>query len=88
MFDRIKRAWAVWMPANMSYGCKLDGCFGYDRIGTSSKKMSSKRAGFTADYAIRLQQVQIEYCDALRGIGSRDTPETFFYPDPPCIGAD
>lgn len=27
MFDRIKRAWAVWMLANISYGCKLDGSF-------------------------------------------------------------
>jgi DNA adenine methylase len=28
MFDRVKRALAVWMLANMSYGCKLDGSFG------------------------------------------------------------
>lgn len=26
MFGRMKRAWAVWMLANCSYGCKLDGC--------------------------------------------------------------
>ena len=31
MFDRVKRAWAVWMLANASYGCMLDGGFGYDR---------------------------------------------------------
>jgi DNA adenine methylase len=88
MFDRIKRAWAVWMAANISYGCRLDGCFGYDHIGTTSKKTANKRAGFIAGYAIRLQQVQIECCDALRIIGSRDTPETFFYLDPPYVGAD
>jgi DNA adenine methylase len=40
------------------------------------------------DYAIRLQRVQIECCDALRIVGSRDTPETFFYLDPPYVGAD
>ena len=88
MFDRLKRAWAVWMLANASYGCRLDGGFGYDRTGTASKKLVNKRAGFTADYAIRLQRVQIESCDALRIIGSRDTPETFFYIDPPYVGAD
>jgi DNA adenine methylase len=54
MFDRVKRAWAVWMLANMSYGNKLDGCFGYDRIGTNSKKMANERTGFNTDYAIRL----------------------------------
>jgi DNA adenine methylase len=36
MFDRIKRAWAVWMPANSSYGGLLDGGFGYDRTGAYS----------------------------------------------------
>jgi DNA adenine methylase len=30
LFDRIKRAWAIWMLANSSYGCMLDGGFGYD----------------------------------------------------------
>ena len=88
MFDRVKRAWAVWMLANGSYGCKLDGTFGYDRTGTASKKLAGKRAAFTADYAIRLQGAQIESCDALRIIGSRDTPESFFYVDPPYVGAD
>jgi len=88
MFDRIKRAWAVWMLANSSFGCILNGSFGYDRDGTTSKKLANKRAGFTADYAVRLQNAQIECCDALRIIGSRDAPETFFYLDPPYVGSD
>ena len=88
MFDRLKRAWSVWMLANTSYGCQLGASFGYDRTGTTSKKLDNKRAGFSADYAIRLQRVQIECCDALRIIGSRDTPETFFYIDPPYVGSD
>jgi DNA adenine methylase len=88
MFDRVKRAWAVWMLANGSYGCKPDGGFGYDRTGGTSRKLVNKRSDFNVDYAIRLQQVQIEYCDALRIIQSRDTPETFFYLDPPYVGAD
>jgi DNA adenine methylase len=88
MFDRIKRAWAVWMLANGSYGCMLDGGFGYDRTGTTSNKLATRRADFNVDYAIRLQQVQIECCDALRIIRSRDTPETFFYLDPPYVGTE
>jgi DNA adenine methylase len=88
MFDRVKRAWAVWMLANTSYGCRLNGCFGYDRTGSISRKLANKRSNFNVDYAIRLQQVQIECCDALRIIQSRDTPETFFYLDPPYVGAD
>jgi DNA adenine methylase len=88
MFDRIKRAWAVWMLANASYGCMLDGGFGFDRIGTTSKKLKNKRIQFSLDYAVRLQQAQIECCDALRIIKSRDTAETFFYLDPPYVGYD
>jgi DNA adenine methylase len=88
LFDRVKRAWAVWMLANSSYGSKLDGGFGYDRNGTNSKKMANKRTSFQEDYAIRLQRVQLECCDALRIIQSRDTQETFFYLDPPYIGAN
>jgi len=88
MFDRIKRAWAVWMLTNGSYGCMLNSGFGYDRTGTTSKKLSNKRMDFNVDYALRLQQVQIECCDALRIIKSRDTPETFFYIDPPYVGSD
>jgi len=88
MFDRVKRAWAVWMLANSSYGCMLDGSFGYDRTGGTSKKLDNKRQSFTVDYAIRLQRTQIECCDALRIIESRDTPDAFFYCDPPYVGAD
>jgi DNA adenine methylase len=88
MFDKIKRAWAIWMLANGSYGCMLDGGFGYDRTGTTSLKLANKRTNFSIDCAIRLQQVQIECCNALRIIESRDTPDAFFYLDPPYVGAD
>jgi DNA adenine methylase len=88
MFDRVKRAWAVWMLANFSYGCMLDGGFGYDRVGTYGKKMANKLVAFTEDFTIRLRRTQIECRDALWIIGSRDTPETFFYLDPPYVGSD
>jgi DNA adenine methylase len=88
MFDRVKRAWAVWLLTNGSYGCMIDGGFGYDNVGGCSRKLDRKREGFTEDYAIRLQRTQIECCDATRIIRSRDTPETFFYLDPPYVGSD
>jgi len=88
MFDRVKRAWAVWMMANSSYGCMLDSSFGYDRTGSTSMKLDNKRETFTIDCAIRLQRTQIECCDALRVIRSRDVPDAFFYLDPPYVGSD
>jgi DNA adenine methylase len=88
MFDRVKRAWAIWMLANSSYGSMLDGGFGYDRTGTISRKLENKRASFDIDYAARLQRAQIECCDALRIIESRDVSDAFFYLDPPYVGTD
>jgi DNA adenine methylase len=66
----------------------LNESFGYDRNGKFSLKLNNKKAAFGTEYAVRLQNTQIECCDALRIIRSRDTPETFCYCDPPYIGAD
>jgi DNA adenine methylase len=88
MFDCVKRAWAVWMLACMSYNSEFGVGFGYDRKGKTSKCIDNKRAAFTPDYAVRLQRTQIECCDALRIIRSRDAQDAFFYCDPPYVGTD
>jgi DNA adenine methylase len=88
LFDRIKRAWAFWMLANQSFGAGLDAGWGYDVTGQTQLKLKNKRDQFTEALAIRLQNVQIECCDALKIIRSRDTPETFFYLDPPYPDTD
>jgi hypothetical protein len=59
MFDRVKRAWAVWMLANMSYGGKFTGGWRCDRKGKSSAALSRKRDNFGADYAVRRQKIEV-----------------------------
>lgn len=88
MFDRIKRAWAVWMLANGSFGCNLTAGWGYDKACSKTRTLTNKRNAFTEELAIRLQDVQIECCDALKIIRSRDSADTFFYLDPPYVGSD
>lgn len=89
MFSRIQRAWAVWILAAQSFSAMLDGTWGYDRIkGSTSQKITNKRDSFTIDYAIRMQNVQIECTDALRIIRSRDCPGAFIYCDPPYFNSD
>ncbi|GHU35003.1 restriction endonuclease subunit M [Spirochaetia bacterium] len=83
MFNRIKRAWAIWVLANQSFGSMLDGGFGYDLNGTTTLRVNNKRLAFTKELAKRIENVQIECCDALKIISSRDSPETLFYLDPP-----
>lgn len=89
LFSQVKRAWAVWVLASQSFSSMLDGSWGYDIAkNTMSKKLANRRESFTEDYAIRLQNVQIESADALRIIRSRDTKEAFFYCDPPYYNSD
>lgn len=89
MFSDIKRAWAVWVLSTQSFASGLDMSWGYDKKrGTTSKKIHNKRESFTEDYAIRLQQTQIECADALRIIASRDHEKAFFYCDPPYYNSD
>ncbi|WP_394749469.1 DNA adenine methylase [Spongiimicrobium salis] len=89
MFDRLRRAWAVWVLSSQSFSSMLDGSFGYDvKKGSTSRKITKKRNSFTEDYAIRVQNVQIECTDALRVIISRDSPHTFHYLDPPYFNSD
>jgi len=84
MFSEVKRAWAVWVLAAQSFSSMLDGSWGYDVMKASTtKKVSNKRYAFTEEFAIRLQNVQIECTDALRIINSRDSVSTLFYVDPP-----
>lgn len=89
MFSEIQRAWAVWVMSTQSFASMLDGSWGYDIAkNTTTLKISNKRASFTEDYAIRLQNVQIECTDALRIIKARDTKDAFFYCDPPYYNSD
>lgn len=89
MFSEIKRAWAFWTLAAQSFASIIDGTWGYDKSkNTTSKKVSNKRDGFTEDYAIRIQNVQIECTDALRIIRSRDEKDSLFYCDPPYFNSD
>ncbi len=89
LFSPLKRAWAVWVLASQSFASMLDGSWGYDKgKNTMSKKVSNKGIQFTIDYAIRLQNVQIECADALYIIKSRDTVNSFFYCDPPYFNSD
>lgn len=89
LFTRIQRAWAVWVLASQSFSSMLDGSWGYDRLrGTTSMKIANKREGFTVDYGIRMQNVQIECTDALRIIRSRDFKDAFHYCDPPYFNSD
>ena len=89
LFDEVRRAWALWVLSVQSFGSMIDGTWGYERKNdTTSQKITNKRALFTEELAIRLQNVQIECADALYVIKSRDTETSFFYCDPPYFNSN
>lgn len=89
LFTALDRAWAVWVLASQSFSSILDGSWGYDKTrNTTTRKIINKGLLFTEDYAIRLQNVQLECSDAVYIIQSRDTDKTFHYVDPPYFNSD
>ena len=87
----IDIAWSLWVVTNMSImstpsgGWRRDNGTGGSHAGVSLER---HRENFTKKIRDRLQHVQISCSDALSVIRQRDTPETFFYLDPPYIGCD
>ena len=66
-------------------GWKRDNGTGGSHIGIG---MDNHRKRFTSQIYDRLSKVQISCHDAIDVIKERDTPDTFFYLDPPYIGAE
>lgn len=84
LFDPLRRAWAVWVQATQSFASEIDSTWGYDKTkNCTTKKIMNKALQFTEEYAIRLQNVQIECADAIYIIKSRDHEQAFHYCDPP-----
>lgn len=89
--SKLDIAWAVWTVTNMSVmatpagGWKRDNGTGGSHIGIG---MANYRRQFTHEVKDRLAAVQIYCRDAIDVIVEKDTPESFFYVDPPYIGCE
>jgi DNA adenine methylase len=87
--DDIEKAWAIWLTTNGSFAGSMHGGWKWCNGTTGSHTgnyIKGKRADFTERLHQRLDNVQISSRDALRVIPDRDTPDTFFYLDPPYPG--
>jgi DNA adenine methylase len=86
--DSVKRAWAVWLLANESFGARMKE-FGSDiKSNISIKGLNNKIETFTKEYEKRLSMTQIDNEDAIKNIKRFDTENTFFYIDPPYYNSD
>jgi DNA adenine methylase len=88
LFTDLDRAWAFYIATNQGRSGRI-GSWGYGTISNAvEKKIANRRNDFSAEYAARLDRVQIECADALKIMRLRDRPTTFFYVDPPYHNAD
>lgn len=88
LFNEVKRAWAIWVLANQSFGSMLGGTWRCDlKRNTTPKRLTNKKENFTEEYAKRLEQVQIDNRDAIKVIKLWDNKDAFFYCDPPYFNA-
>ena len=85
MFSDIQRAWAFWIVCNQGFNNGVCGwSFSKEK---STRGMKKKRLCLTS-LSNRFERTQIECRDALKVIKSRDTKTSFFFIDPPYMGAD
>ena len=85
----LDRAWSFWVQTNMSFSARMFGGYAYERKSNSTvKRLFNKKHAFTNEICKRLDFVDLESNDAIKVIESRDTPESFFYVDPPYFNAD
>ena len=86
--DDLKTAWAVWVQTNMSFGSMIGAGFGYDRNGKCPLKLFNKKEAITSAYRDRLKKTTIESNDVFKVIKAYDSPDSFFYFDPPYVSAN
>jgi DNA adenine methylase len=83
-FSEVKRAWAVWTLANQSFASMLGGTWRCDlQRNSTSKRLNNKKENFSDVYTKRLELAQIECREAIEVIRIWDSPDAFFYCDPP-----
>jgi DNA adenine methylase len=87
LFDGVKRAWAFHTVCIQSFSSGLT-TFGFDRIGTTAKKVANKSISFSDALAERLRYTTIESDDALKVIKRYDHEDAFIYVDPPYFNSN
>lgn len=87
-FDALQRAWAFWVCTIQGFSNKIGSWRASSTSGKESRLNESKKTGFDQSLSSRLSHTQIENKDALELIKRLDSPETFFYLDPPYVGTE
>lgn len=88
LFQPIHRAWAFWVCTIQGFSNGIGAWRASQPRNKEALLNYNKRKMLTPEYSERLELVQIEQTDAIKVINRMDSSETFFYLDPPYVGAD
>ena len=87
--SNVEKAWALWYKVNTGFSGKLNGGFSKTKSpGSSPTQKFNNLKHVLRLCGERLENAQIEHVDAIECIKSYDSEDTFFYIDPPYVGAD
>ncbi len=86
--DDLSRAWAFFVNISVSFGRKLNAGWGRCTFGKNESHSWYTKINHLNEYLNRMQGVHVSKCDALTCIQQWDSPQTFFYIDPPYVGTD
>ncbi len=91
--DDLLKAWAFWVQTQFGYSKQMEsgwanGAYTKAFDDNWAKTNKNKRDNFTDKYSKRLERTEIFCRDALDIIKLKDTPDTFFYIDPPYVSSD
>lgn len=89
--DDLLKAWAFFALSCLCFSSDMSAGFAQGIRSNTSNCASvtkNKRDNFTKKYSDRLERTEIFCRDALEIIKLKDTPDTFFYIDPPYVSSD
>jgi len=82
-YSDIKIAWATYIACNMSYASKIGAGWAFCIKKSFAGRFARKLDDLTPEIVHRLRYTTIESMDALKVVRYWDSPNTFFYLDPP-----
>ena len=88
MADELMVAWAVWVALQFSFSNTIGGGFRYSLLGRNQPATHAQKQIELPEQCSRLSGVSIESLDALEILKKYDSPQTFFYCDPPYPAAE
>ena len=83
--DKVLRAWAVFVLSHQSFSGNLGSSWAHSSGKNQADYFQRVKKNFDHRYVRRLEHVQIFCRDALNVIENMDSPDTFFFLDPPYV---